>query len=130
MGVPSSSWLTHLEAHEDNATSPTKVEAALIDARYARNCDEWSADHQDADGGWQTRAVENYKSAAATLWDAYEDEKTPHIYTALAAAARAASARAAELEEDASDKDDDDECGCDACVAARENYCPVHGYQE
>lgn len=132
MGVPSGNWLTHLEVHEDNATSPSKVEAALIDARYARNCDEWSADYKDPDGEWHTKAMDNYTSAAAAFWDAYEDEDTPHIYNALATAARAASARAVEMKVEAAGEDDN-VCGCDACVAAREassNYCPVHGPQE
>lgn len=126
--------MSHLEAHEDDATSPAKVESGLIDARYARSCDEWWADHKDPDGSWHTKAVDNYKSAAATLWEAYEDETTPHIYNALSAAARAATARAAELE------GDDGACDCDACRAARgaqsacdceacRNNCPVHGHR-
>lgn len=142
MGRPAGNWLSHLEAHEDNATTPAKVEAGLIDARYARNCDEWWADHKGPDGSWHTKAVDNYKTAAATFWEAYEEETTPHIYNALSMAAKAASARAAELEDDAAPgKDavnDDDECDCDACRAARQvscdcaacrNRCPVHGHQ-
>lgn len=145
MGRPPSNWLAHLQANEDAATSPAKVELALIDARFARKCEVWWDDHKDS-GEWHTKAVKNYKSASATFWDAYEDETTPHIYKALAAAAKAASARASELEDDAKLSKvtgDGNTCYCDVCREARRvssstncpvynprgwHYCSVHRY--
>lgn len=120
MGRPAAKWLSHLEAHEDDAKSPSKVEAGLIDARFAFRCDEWWNDNADSDASWHTKAVKNYKSAAATFWEAYEDETTPHIYKALSAAAKAASARAKEMEGGTSSTDDKDHgCGCDVCRPKR-----------
>ncbi|GAB0494792.1 hypothetical protein MMPV_006088 [Pyropia vietnamensis] len=145
MGRPAANWLTHLERLEDAATSPSKVEAALIDARFARKCEVWWDDHMDS-GGWLTKAINNYKSASATFWEAYEDETTPLIYRALMEAAKAASARASELEDDAKlGKADSNKnsCNCDHCRATRQvestyncpvcnprrwHHCPLHGH--
>lgn len=120
MGRPGAKWLSHLEAHENNATSPSKVEAGLIDARFAVRCEEWWYENADSDASWHAKAVKNYKSAAATFWDAYKDETTHHIYMALSAAAKAATARAAEMEGGTSSTGDKDHgCGCDVCRPSR-----------
>lgn len=126
MGRPGDRWLAHLEANEDNATSPSKVEAGLIDARFAHRCDKWWNEEADSDVSWHTKAVNNYKSAAATFWAAYEDETTPHIYNALATAAKAASARAAEMEGTSSSTPSSGKgCGCDVCQPARSAPAPT-----
>eukprot|EP00168_Porphyra_purpurea_P016128 TRINITY_DN513_c0_g1_i1.p2 TRINITY_DN513_c0_g1~~TRINITY_DN513_c0_g1_i1.p2 ORF type:complete len:153 (-),score=45.36 TRINITY_DN513_c0_g1_i1:367-825(-) len=130
MGIPARNWLAHLENHESSCDATRQVELGLIDARYARNCEEYWQHDPHANAKHLNLAVSNYKSAAVYFRKAYDAERTPHIYQALNAAASEAEARAEELDPMDPYRPNHG-CQCDVCAphARHQHVHQPHAHQ-